>query len=55
MAAIVRLVSARARVTPGSLSEVLMIDSGGGSVAANHESAGVLRLREWEFSTDDYI
>ena len=50
----VRLFSARARVAPGSLSDVLIIENGG-DIVADHESAGVLRLQEWEFSTDDYI
>ena len=55
MAVTVRLVSARAQAAPRSLSDVLMIDSGGGIVAANHESAGVLRLLGVGFLTDDCI
>ena len=43
------------RVAPGSPSDVLMIDSGGDIVAANHESAAVLRLLGGGVLTDDYI
>ena len=43
------------RVAPGSMSDVLIIDSGGNIVAANPKSAGVCDFWEGESLTDDYI